>query len=447
MFDLLDRQSERTRDRPQFSLAMTSIREQIIRFVEHLRARGVRISTAETMDAMRGVAAAGFGRAAIREALAATLVKDEGDRPAFDQAFADFFGAAEAGEPREATSRDRHDRIEGRGHGGESIVESPSRPEPAKPGASASQRPEQAHLEQVHPEQAHDDEAREKPDEAESTEDGQNPRDESDRSTRESGREARGEQRKDDASDAQIAAQLHARLRAAERKPFANYSDLDYELAREALKPLMRRFRVRMGRRLRLAHRGRIDFRRTIRASIQHGGALLDLRFRSRLPRHVDLLILADISGSVRYSSTLMLELMAGARRCFRHVTSLVYIDRIADADFEENHLVMTPALDLYARSDFGRVLGELWRRREELLGRATLLVIMGDGRNNRRPARADLLREIARCCRAVIWLNPEELNRWGTGDSAIGAYQREVRVLLPARNLRELEARLLRVS
>ena len=104
---------------------MTSIREQIIRFVEHLRARGVRISSAETMDAMRGVAAAGFGRAAIREALAATLVKDEGDRPAFEQAFADFFGApsSEAGEPREGTSRDR---MEGRGRGGETIVESPS---------------------------------------------------------------------------------------------------------------------------------------------------------------------------------------------------------------------------------------------------------------------------------------------------------------------------------
>ena len=112
---------------------MTSIREQIVRFVEHLRAHDVRISTAETMDAMRGVAAAGFGRTAIREALAATLVKDEGDRPAFDQAFADFFGAAyfEAGELREGTSRDR---IEGRGHGGETIVESPSRPESAKAG-------------------------------------------------------------------------------------------------------------------------------------------------------------------------------------------------------------------------------------------------------------------------------------------------------------------------
>jgi hypothetical protein len=107
----------------------------------------------------------------------------------------------------------------------------------------------------------------------------------------------------------------------------------------------------------------------------------------------------------------------------------------------------MTPALDLYARSDFGRVLGELWARRAGLLTRATIVVIMGDGRNNRLPARADLVREIARSCRGVVWLNPEDPARWGTGDSAIKQYAREVNALVPSRNLRELQAALVRVA
>ena len=142
-----------------------------------------------------------------------------------------------------------------------------------------------------------------------------------------------------------------------------------------------------------------------------------------------------------------MLELVAGARDHFHRVRSFVYIDRLAEAEFESGHLVTTPALDLYARSDFGRVLGELWNRRAEVLGRQTVVVILGDGRNNRRPARADLLREIARNCRAVIWLNPEEPTRWGTGDSAIEQYAREVRAHLAARNLHELERGLLAIA
>jgi uncharacterized protein with von Willebrand factor type A (vWA) domain len=417
---------------------MTSLRAQILRLIQLLRGRGVRISTAETIDALNAIATAGFARVAMREALAAALIKDESDRPAFDDVYAAFFRApgAEPGPVRDATSRDRMD---GRGRGGEATPDSASRPEPEprEAPAGSSQRQERQ-----------SEEPKREPSEREEHGDQEAATDEAhDAGAAQESREAQGLPRDDDRTQAGIDAQRHARLRAAEHKPFAQYSDLDYELAREALAPLARRFRVRIGRRLKLARRGRIDFRRTLRASTQRGGALLELRFRSRRPRHIDLLILADISGSVRYSSTLMLELIAGARRCFRRVTSFVYVDRMAEAEFEQRHLVMTPALDLYARSDFGRVLAELWNRREELLGRAVILVIMGDARNNRRPARADLLREIARRCRAVIWLNPEESHRWGTGDSAIRSYEREVKVLLPARNLRELEAGLVRLS
>jgi hypothetical protein len=119
----------------------------------------------------------------------------------------------------------------------------------------------------------------------------------------------------------------------------------------------------------------------------------------------------------------------------------------MAEADFEHGHLVMAPPLDLYARSDFGRVLSELWERRSTLLNRATVLVILGDGRNNRHPARADLLRDIRRICRAIIWLNPEDSARWGTGDSAITQYGRAVDALLPCQNLHELEHNLSHVA
>src|SRR5271155_2409749 len=97
------------------------------------------------------------------------------------------------------------------------------------------------------------------------------------------------------------------------------------------------------------------------------------------------------------------------------------------------------------------RTSGGCWRScsapGRHLLNRATLMVILGDGRNNRRPARADLLRQIRWLCRAVIWLNPEEPERWGTGDSAIPNYARVVDELIPCRNLRELEKSLGRVA
>ncbi|HXN86904.1 MAG TPA: VWA domain-containing protein, partial [Candidatus Binataceae bacterium] len=408
----------------------STLGNELLRFINQLREADVRVSIAETIDAMNAIAAAGLERTPMREALAATLIKDEDDRHIFDEIFAIFFASG-----RQHTDDGRR-----------------------KPGDHSSAAPGAGNVESESPRTAREDK---RP--SESANQNREPPEESQNGRASEIDEPRGSESSKHQEDSAGAANeseeagldkhdgsqsgQRAQLNKILRTPFEQYSDLEYDQARDALAPIARRFRVRLGRRLKMARRGRLDFRRTIRSSIQRGGTLSDLHFRARRPRHIDLLIVADISGSVRYSSTLMLELIAGAADFFRRVRSFVFVDRIAEAELEGRHLVMTPPLDLYARSDFGRVLGELWERRGELLNRASVLVIMGDGRNNRRPARADLIREMARTCRAVIWLIPEERERWGTGDSAIFQYAREVSALVASRNLRELEDALLKVA
>jgi uncharacterized protein len=425
---------------------MSTLSSDLLRFVGELRQAEVPVSVAETLDAMRAVAAAGLAdRTSVREALAAALVKDEADRASFDQLFARFF-AAGTGTPREAGRPGAHRRLAaaigaGRGEQGTSgrvrpeltrpdVTPHGGTPHTASPSAKAERETARAKA------LAASGDALPRPGAAESADaEGGLPND-----------AALSVERAPE-SDALIAANeagSHARrqatLRSVQRTPFVAYTDLEYEAARDALAPLARRFRLRLGRRLHAAPRGRVDFRRTIRASLQHGGAMAELRFRSRRPRHADLVILADISGSVRYCSALMLELVAGVYEHFRRVQSFVFIDRLAEAEFDAGYVATKPALDLYARSDFGRVLGELWERRSELLSRTTLMVILGDGRNNRRPARADLLRDLRKLCRAIMWLTPEPEERWGTGDSAIRQYARVVDALHRCGNLNELE-------
>jgi uncharacterized protein len=403
---------------------MNPLADRLLAFIGELRAGGIRISTAESIDAMHAVTAAGLERMPMREALAASLIKDEADREAFDGAFNRFFSAP----PRErGIHPDQRGQAESAASGRGVPGEAPNAQQPMRPRAEAG-RP-QKKISDASKGSAAEQSRREENRGEESAQPGEV-----------------GEHRIEEAGPG-IEAARAARLRALERTPFERYSDLEYDEAREALAPLVRRFRIRLGRRLRAARAGRIDFRRTIRAATQRGGALIDLRRRARRPRHLDLVILADISGSVRYAAGLMLELIAGASGCFRRVSAFAYVDRLAEASFEQGHMVTSPPLDLYARSDFGRVLAELCERRTGLLTRSALVVIMGDGRNNRRPARADLLREIARSCRGVVWLNPEDVARWGTGDSAIEQYARFVDALLPARNLHELQSAMLRVA
>jgi len=431
---------------------MIALRDALLEFIADLRAADVRISVAESLDAMNAVAAAGLERGRMREALAAALIKEEADRAIFDETFARRFAGSPGNSGDARRSRGERAGVHGSSGGpGDSatplaVRERRDHDDDAPPGAAPSRQPSQPDREPLRrsapPERA-DSGKRESGSPRDA--DGDASQHAAESSAETSGHEHEGARA--EAESPGIEAGRAAALRTIERLPFASYSDAEFETARDALAALKRRFRIRVSRRLRIASAGRIDFRRTLRASLQRGGALGDLRFRARRPRHIDLLILADISGSVKYASTLMLEVAAGARACFRRVRSFVYIDHLAEAGFERGHLVMTPALDLYARSDFGRVLAELWERRAALITRATVIVIMGDGRNNRRPARADLLRALARLSRAVLWLIPEPPARWNTGDSAIRQYAREATALIPCANLRELEGGLARVA
>src|SRR5579872_3705875 len=73
---------------------MATLRDELLRFVNQLREAGVRVSVAETIDAMNAILASGLERTPMREALAATLIKDEDDRHIFDEIFATFFASS-----------------------------------------------------------------------------------------------------------------------------------------------------------------------------------------------------------------------------------------------------------------------------------------------------------------------------------------------------------------
>jgi len=98
--------------------------------------------------------------------------------------------------------------------------------------------------------------------------------------------------------------------------------------------------------------------------------------------------------------------------------------------------LETVPGLNLDAPSDYGRALHALYASHARPAGRDTILVVLGDGRTNRFDPLPWALDEIARGCRAVIWLVPEPRARWGTADSALDRYLPSVDVVVEASDL-----------
>lgn len=364
---------------------------RLLSFIDALRDLGLPITVAETLDAMRAVGVIGIERSAFREGVAATLVKDEADRPAFNAAFDRFFAVPGRqrgqGEPPRTSEEG-----EGRGAGKPgTLARSDHDTEPRRGGSTHRQASERHHEGAQHDDQ----------------------------------HEERGQQL------ARERALQHVAFHAMPARQAQECDVLVAELAQS--------FRAHLKRRQRSAHRGRLDVRRTLRRSISSGGVPIDPAFRHAQPGRPDLVALCDHSHSVATASHFLLALLAPAQAFFRRVRLFAFVDWPVEVSVARGVLVPHERLDLYARSDFGRVLVAFWEHHEPLLTRNTILLILGDARNNRRAPRADILGRIHSVVRELVWLNPEPPPRWNTDDSVMRTYQRHCDTVLAASTLREL--------
>ncbi len=241
------------------------------------------------------------------------------------------------------------------------------------------------------------------------------------------------------------------------RKPLPEEVDFMHatrdELAslRRAIHPLARKLAVRLARKRRHGRKGPLDFRATMRQSLSTGGVPVDPKFRYPRPAKPEIIVIADISGSVASFARFTLHLVHAISSQFSKVRSFVFIDGIDEVTrFFENvddvadavHRINTEADVVWVdgHSDYGHALSVFWERwGEEISPRASVL-LLGDARNNYHASQAWVVQEIRHRARHVYWLNPEPRAYWGTGDSILGEYAVHCDDVFECRNLRQLE-------
>lgn len=389
------------------------MQERLLRFIASLRQGGLPVSIGETLDVSRAIGLVGVERHALRETLATCLVKDEADRPLFDAQFDQHFPLiGPSGRAR------RRRRVRAGGEGG--IGHAGGGGRPGGPAARHGQRAPAGQPASAPRGPAPLDDAAKRV---------QRPQGDhsalgADTQPRRRWRHAKEGIHSSAPSkqDGLHPGTAHIR-RDLLRKPFREHTPAEVEAVRDLVSILAREFRGRLGRRLRRRRRGRIDVRRTMRQATSSGGVPVRLAFRGPRPGRPNLVALCDVSGSVARVSEFLLGLIAPAAGFFRSVDTFVYVDHLHFASFEGGHLVHDTALDRYAFSDFGQVLAEYCAGPGIGVDRNTVLLVLGDARNNRRPSRATFLAGLRARAQAVFWLNPEPVDRWNTGDSVIGQY------------------------
>jgi uncharacterized protein with von Willebrand factor type A (vWA) domain len=251
-----------------------------------------------------------------------------------------------------------------------------------------------------------------------------------------------------EASDAGSVARTSTRP-TIERVSFLGATRADLVALRREIQPLARRLASRLAMDHRHGKRGQLDFRRTIRASLSSGGVPMTTHFRPRRPLKTELVVLCDVSESVRSFANFTLLLIYALREQFTKVRAFAFVDELdevtrffapgGDVLDAVTRLADEAAVTwLLGRTDYGRAFELFAERFPDVVGPRTSLLVLGDARSNYGDLALPVLTELAGRAKHAYWLNPERRAIWDTGDSRASEYGALV-PMVECRNLAQL--------
>jgi uncharacterized protein len=174
----------------------------------------------------------------------------------------------------------------------------------------------------------------------------------------------------------------------------------------------------------------------------------MSLAFRDKRPERPEVLVLCDISDSVRNASRLMLLFSYTLQSLFARVRSFVFVADLGEVTSLFRELEVDEAIEeatagraglRQANSNYGRAFAGFARGYLGSVSRRTTVLIIGDGRNNYNPAELWALKDLRRKARRLVWICTEDRRTWGFGDSEMATYSRHCQQVVTVQNLDDL--------
>jgi len=204
-----------------------------------------------------------------------------------------------------------------------------------------------------------------------------------------------------------------------QKKDFAQMTAAEIAAAKEAIARLALPLDLVKTRRLAASRRGRmIDIRRTLRASMKAGGAIIDLKYLGPREKEPPIVALLDISGSMSQYTRLFLHFLHSITDAKKRVTTFLFGTRLTNVtrsirERDPDEALAACSAHVPDWSGGTRIATSLrafnrqWGRR--VLGQGAVVLLITDGLE--RDAEDDTLGfemdRLHRSCRRLIWLNP----------------------------------------
>ena len=229
-------------------------------------------------------------------------------------------------------------------------------------------------------------------------------------------------------------------------RPFSSLSDQEMDKLRHEVNRMAAALRTKVALRQKRARSGQLDAKATLRANLKYHGVPFDLKYRNKRLKP-KLVVICDVSTSMRHMSELMLSLVYTLQDQVTKTHAFAFIDHLEyiSPDFVGKQArnavdaVLVRMPPGYYSTDLGHSLANFDHGFLDTLDRRTTLIVVGDGRNNYNNPRTDIFKLMARRSGRTLWMNPEPPYQWGSGDSDMHDYFPICDQVMMVRTLAEL--------
>ena len=228
--------------------------------------------------------------------------------------------------------------------------------------------------------------------------------------------------------------------------PLSRIEPRQVEQMRFLIRQIARRLRERYSKPRKRQRRGHLDVRRTLRRNAAWGGVPFLTVWKRKHRDRPKIVALCDVSGSVARVSDFFLLLIHSLHEVVSDVRSFAFSGHLIEvSDILESKTPEEAMADIMSKvgfgsSDYGSSFADFEKQWMNSITPQTTVIVLGDARSNNLDPRADILRRIGERSKRLVWLNPEARMAWGFGDSEMPRYQTFCTVVRQCATAQQLE-------
>lgn len=226
---------------------------------------------------------------------------------------------------------------------------------------------------------------------------------------------------------------------------FSETDQHDLEIMSYQVRRLAKKLALASSRRHKKNIRGVPDIARSLRENLKNDGQMFNLIWQQRKINRPRIFAICDVSGSVSSAARFLLMFLYNLTEVVSGVRAFAFSNRLGEVSglFNESEFAeaYSQALRLHGggSTDYGESLKDFENLAGTSINKKTILIILGDARSNYGDYGAQTLARIGKFAGRLIWLNPEGKSLWGSGDSEMLKIAPLCHSVHPCQNLRGL--------